>query len=245
MRYQNIGLSGEFIAGLTEFVPHNNNAEKKWINFHASKLCAGTLVPVVFKFREAPDTSSIYEAVVSQKKHKSGDRSTLDHWEVKFYTVDKPVENDFYFLAFNFGQEIVFEKDNKPTNELVVRFKGVEQKGLFFPMPIGKLPVYEIKNLTLQVIQDVPVVIRIEGVKSRLLRGERIEIPGRERNSNIVVYDHRTKDSQVAQCCHEKKIVDGSREFEYYKLHDLVDNGQGVSHILTSDGISSVDEVLL
>ncbi|MFA5886228.1 MAG: hypothetical protein WC863_00430 [Patescibacteria group bacterium] len=241
-------LSTEFINGLTQFIPQFCSGEVVWDNYHASALCGGTLIPVIFKFRagEKPSTDQAYNVIVSSARGDQArreNRATIDHWELKFYPVGvDEAKNKFYFLSCKFDEEIEFENRKVPEN--IIRFKGVSMKGVIFSQPIGVEPKYDIQLVTTEVVFDSSVMLRLEGAQTKILRGHKI-IEKKDKFLSIVIYDHRKVYDVVAQCCHERKILSNGRVFDYYKLHNFIDDGRGVNHILTADGISAVEETVV
>jgi len=253
-------LPEDFIQGLTEFQPRFASAGIQWRNYHISALADGTLLPVVVKFpyNHQPNARTVYFLRAEWKQGEKAPkerrrRATLDHWELAFQPQRrgegkeeiKPQYN-FYFLIHPHEQIPGFKKGSAPELNKVLRFCGVERRGIIYFMPVGVEPIVRLFDATLETLFEGPVVVQIVGEEQEVAGATKVIALDADEQERIVYDKRKNRMSQIARCVHTRRVVGESiRSYEYYALYDL--NGEvnpdDVRHILTNDGVISVDEL--
>jgi len=253
-------LPKDFIQGLTEFQPKFASAGIQWKNYHISKLAEDTPLPVVVKFpyNHRPNTRTVYFLRAKWKRGKKGPgertrRATLDHWELAFQPQRKvedqepEVKFNLHFLIHGHEQIPGFKKGLAPELDKVLRFCGVERRGLIYFMSTEIEPEYQLFNATLETVWEGPVVVQLAGKETDVPGGTKVVAPDADEQTKVVYDKRRNRDNQVAFCRYTRRVVGESiRSYEYFSLYDL--NGEvnpdDVRHILTNDGLIAVDDEL-
>ena len=249
MKTENVVLPEILINGLTRIDPQASSCGiVNWDNYFATNFF-GCKVPVVFKFRRGHTLSSeipydvVCHWVKGSRAWKETPRSTVDHWEIKFFAhQENAPERQLHILSMKEGEDVMFPG---AKIEFPIQFSGIGRSGLIFFTPIGVEPDYEIVRVKVQLISEDLVIVQIPRESWRKVPGAYRANVSDGNGGTIALYDKRKERQQPVALAQKirKDLESEERSYEYITLHNLASDADEAKLALTENGIVPLSDL--
>ncbi len=232
-----IRLSAGLCEALRHFVPSSSGDEpRSWDNYR-TELNDGPM-PVVYKFRcgVLPSASAVYDVI--PRRCRRGRDSNIDKMELLFREqVQGEAEEELRYWEHPTSQYAFFGEE---APSWLVRVQGQCMRAVLYTAPIGGSS--EVGLRPDEEGEQFPVVVQLAGLTAEQTPNGslRYEIPGPDEDGQTwPLFDHRRNGARLSQFA-LVEIVRNRGEF--INLRKWEGPREAVRHMLTADGIISLDE---